>query len=214
MFVMRTIEGCTHSLGQLVGAKQAVSFHYSAFAMNPLRLYEIEPRTLFGQQTAYDPEPFTCALDRPVVLINPPAHFVAYVPGGVVLDQNPNLLACRLKLLAAPRKEAGGYGAHQAAVHQAQPHFLKLRQKQSITGDGLGVGIVFGERLLHQTQGFSGITPAVEGRPSQPAPPGLVQETHRPPRMSLGYTDQPVLAKLAFFSLVLRIWGSDPPLRP
>ena len=55
MFVMRTIEGCTHSLGQLVGAKQTVSFHYPAFAMNPLRLYGIELRALFGQQTAYDP---------------------------------------------------------------------------------------------------------------------------------------------------------------
>ena len=54
MFVMRTIEGCTHSLGQLVGAKQAVSFYYPAFAMNPLRLYGIEPRALLGQQTAYE----------------------------------------------------------------------------------------------------------------------------------------------------------------
>src|SRR4029453_302212 len=189
MFVMRTIEGCTHSVGQLVGAKQAVSFHHPAFAMNPLRLYGIEPRALFEQQTAYDPEPFTCALDRPVVLINPPAHFVAYVPGGVVPDQNPYPLARRLKLLAAPPKEAGGYPAHRAAVHEAQPHLLKLRQKQPITGYGLGVGIVFADRLLHQTQGFSGITPAVEGRPRQPAPPGLVQETHRPLRMSLALPD-------------------------
>ena len=91
MFVMRTIEGCTHSVGQLVGAKQAVSFHYPAFAMNPLRLYGIEPRALFGQQTAYGPEPFTSALERPVTLINPLAHFVAYVPGGVVPDQQTSL---------------------------------------------------------------------------------------------------------------------------
>ena len=41
MFVVRTIEGCAHALGQLVGAKQAVGFHYPAFAMNPLGLYRI-----------------------------------------------------------------------------------------------------------------------------------------------------------------------------
>src|SRR5215210_2019114 len=113
MLVMRTLKSSTGSFGQLVGHKQTIGLYDPPFAVNPLGLYRVEPRTLFGQQAAYDPHPFSTPFDAAVVRIDPLSNFVAYVPGSVVPDQHPNLLTDRFKLRRAPRKEAPRYSAHR-----------------------------------------------------------------------------------------------------
>src|SRR5215213_10204739 len=67
--------------------------------------------------------------------------------------------------LRAPPKKAGRYGAYRAAVHEAQPHLgIELRQVEPITGNGLRIGIIFGDRLLDEAQGLARMAPAVKGR--------------------------------------------------
>src|SRR5215204_2761383 len=180
MFVMRTVEDSADSLGQLVSREQPVGLDHLALAMDPLGLYWIEPRTLLGQKAAYDPHAPAVLFDPAVVSSDPPSHLSAYMPAGVVPDQHPNSLADRFELLGAPPKKASRYTAHRPTVHKAQPHLIELRHKKPVTGDGLRIGIIFLNRLLHQAQRLARIAPTVKGRSRQPAEPGLVAETHDP----------------------------------
>src|SRR5215210_2454811 len=189
---MRTVEDHAYSLSQLVSCEESVGLDHLALGMNPLGLNRVEPRALFGQKAAYDPHSFATVFDFPVVRGNPLCDLLGDVPGSVVPDQYPNPLARRLKLLAAPREEAGGYPAHGAAIHEAQPYLLELRHIEPVAGDGLRIGVLLGDRLLHQAQGLSCIAPTVEGRPRQPAEPGLVQETYDPLGATFGQADQSV----------------------
>src|SRR5215203_4329360 len=192
MLVVRTSEDRAHSLGQLVSCEQPLGLYNLALAMNPLGLHRVEPRALLGQKAAYDPHSLATVFNFSVVGGDPLSDLFGDVPGSVVPDQHPNLLARRSKLLAAPRKEAGGYGAHGAAIHKAQPHLLEPRHIQPVAGDGLRVGVVLGDRLLHQAQGLSCLAPTAQSRPGQPAEPSLVQETYDPLGEALGEANQPV----------------------
>src|SRR5829696_8838326 len=199
MFVVRTGEHSADPICQLVSREQPIGLDHLALGVNPLGLYRIEPRALDGQKAAYDPHSSAASFDLTAVGSDPPPDLSAYVPAGVVPDQHPNSLASRLELLAAPPKKAGRYGAYRAAVHEAQPHLgIELRQVEPITGNGLRIGITFLDRLLHQAQRLACITPAVKGRPRQPAEPGLVQETHDPLGVAVGEADQPVAPPFFF----------------
>src|SRR5918992_3684535 len=178
---------------QLVSAQQTVGFDHPTLAVNPLGLYGVKPWALFGQQAADDPHPgFATALfDLPVMSGHPLSNLFGDVPGSVVPNQHPNLLARRLELLAAPPKEARGYRAHGTTVHETHPHLLELRHIKPVAGDGLRIGVVLGDRLFNEAQRrFACIAPAVEGRPRQPAEPALVQETYDPLRRTFGQADQ------------------------
>src|SRR5215210_9580890 len=157
MFVVRAVESCADSFGQFVGAEQTVGLYHLTFAMNPLGLHSIEPRTLLGQQTSDDPHPFLLALfQSPVAPTDPAANLAAYVPTGVVPDQHQHSLAQSLKLLAAPLQKARGYPAQRAAVHKAQPSLLELGHVQPVARDSLRIGIIFFQRLLPQAQWLAG----------------------------------------------------------
>src|SRR5215213_10353886 len=68
MFVVRAAESRADPICQLVSAEQTVGLDHLAFAMNPLGLHRIEPRTLLRQQTSDDPHSFLRALfESPVV---------------------------------------------------------------------------------------------------------------------------------------------------
>ena len=54
MFVVRTVEGLTYSLGQFVGSEQTIGFYHPPFAANPFGLYRVEPRAPFGHKAADD----------------------------------------------------------------------------------------------------------------------------------------------------------------
>jgi hypothetical protein len=145
MRVMRTVKGSTDAICQVVGAEQAVGFHHPSLAVDPLRLYRIEPRTLFRQQATYDPHPSAAPSDLPVVGGEPLSDLLGGVPRSVVPDKEPHFLASRFESLAAPRKKPRRYTAHRATIHKAQPHLLKLRQVEPVAGDGLRIGLFFGD---------------------------------------------------------------------
>src|SRR5918994_4359618 len=155
MLVVRTIEDRAYSCGQLISREQPVGLYDLALAMDPLGLHRVEPRTLLGQKAAYDPHSRAAVFDLTVVRGNPPSYLFGDVPGSVVPDQHPYPLACRLELLSAPRKEAGSYPAHGAAIYKAHPHLLELRHIEPVAGDGFGIGVVFGDRLFDEAQGLA-----------------------------------------------------------
>jgi hypothetical protein len=49
MIFVSTVEDPANPLGELVSTEQPLGLNYLAFAMNPLRLYRVEPRALGGQ---------------------------------------------------------------------------------------------------------------------------------------------------------------------
>src|SRR5215210_2013637 len=194
MLVMRTVEDRAYSFGQLVSREQPVRLYDLALAMNPLGLHRVEPRALGGQKAAYDPHSgFASAVfDFSVVRGDPLFDLFRDVPACVLPDQNPNPLACRLELLGAPRKEASRYPAHGAPIHKAHPHLLELGHIQPVAGDGLRIGVVFGERLFDEAQGLSCIAPTAQSRSGLPAEPALLQETYDPLGAAFGQADQSV----------------------
>src|SRR5215208_2695273 len=193
MLVMRTVEGCAYPLGQFVGRQQPVGLDHPTLAVNPLRFYRVQPRTLLRQKAANDPDALAAPFDLSIVGGYPGAHLFAYVPAGVIPDKYPYFLAHRGEPLGAPLKEAGGYAANRTVIHKTQPHLFKLRHKKPVAGDGLGIGVLSGDRLLHQAQGLACFAPAVESWPPETAPPGLVTEAHRPGvGIVRGHSHQPV----------------------
>src|SRR3712207_2063577 len=194
MLVMRTVEGRTHAICQFVGAEQTtVGLHHPSFAVDPLRLYRVEPRALLGKQAGQDAYSAPAPLDLPVVGGDPLSDLFGGVPRSVVPDKEPHLLASCFESLAAPRKEPPRYTAQRATIHKAQPHLLELRQVEPIAGDGLRIRIVFGDRLLDETHGLTRFGPTIEGGQSQPAPPSLVFKTYHPGVwIVLREADQPV----------------------
>src|SRR5215211_193561 len=208
MLIVRTSEGRADPICQLVVAQQTVRFDHPTLAVNPLGLYGVEPWALFGQQAADDPHPSCSAVfDLPVIRGDPLSNLFGDVPGDVVPDQHPYLLARRLELLAAPRKEASGYRAHGTTVHETHPHLLELGHIKPVAGDGLRsfAGVVLGDRLFDEAHRRSArIAPAVEGGPRQAAEPGLVQETYRPLGMSRRQANQSVASEASLFFLRTR----------
>jgi hypothetical protein len=195
---MWTLKGGAHAMGQLVSREQAIGFHHSSFAVNPLGLHRIEPRAFLGQQTTHDPHPFLLALfEGSVVRSDPPSDLVAYVLAGVVPDQYPHLLTELFELLAAPLKELGRYGAHRATVHKPNPTPFEFGQIQPVAGDGLRLGVVLFKRLLDQTQRLAFFAKAVQIRLRCCAPPTLILKAHNPIGLTLRKMHQSIA--LTFF---------------
>src|SRR5215212_166043 len=195
MLVMRTTKYPANPLGELVSSQQSVGFHDLALAVYPLGLYGIEPRTLLRKKAAHDPHSIAALFDLAVVRSEPAPDLFGYVPASVVPDQKQHSLARRLELLATPRKEPRGYGTQRPPIHEPQPRLLvEFGQIESVAGDGLRLGVVFGNGPLHETLGLPFLAPATQGRQGHPAPPALVQESHRPLGMRLGEANQSVAA--------------------
>src|SRR5258706_7323128 len=166
----------TRALRYLAAREQAVRLDNGTFAVDPLGLDRIEPGAFDRQVARQDPYAVALLLDLLVVGMDPAAHVLADVPGSVVPDQGPDQDVLPLQLRAAPGQEPGGDGAHRAPVDEAQPDLLGLlpragvTHQEAVTGQSLGVGIVFGDRLLHQAQGLGGVGPAMQGWARQPTP--------------------------------------------
>src|SRR5688572_17490851 len=124
---MRTTKSPAYPVGELIRAEQPVELHDPPFAVNPLGLYSVQPRTLFRQKATQDPHPgfASTVLDLPVVLSEPPADFFGDMPRGVVPNEQKNLLAELFEFLAAPRKELRGYGTDRPPVHEPYPHAVE-----------------------------------------------------------------------------------------
>lgn len=180
MLVMRTIKDPTDPLGEFVSPQQTVGLDDLALSVNPLGLYGVKPRTLLGQKAAYNPHSAATLFDLTVMFAEPSFHLAAYVPACVVPDENQYFLASSFELFTAPREKLGRYGAHGPTIHEPQPRIIEFGQVESVAGEGLGLGIVFGDRLLDEAKGLSFFRPTAQGGQSQSAPPALVLETYRP----------------------------------
>ncbi len=89
-----------------VSGEQTGRFNDGPFAMHPMRLNAVEPRTL-GRQPAWNDAHSRMArtlgcLHAAIVLLEPTAHLLTHVPGGIVPDENQHALALTLHLLAEP----------------------------------------------------------------------------------------------------------------
>src|SRR5215204_1792807 len=149
---MGTTKDPTDPICKLVSAKQSLGFDHFALAVDPLGLYGVEPRALLGQKAAHDSHSVfaPAVFDPAVVLTEPAPDLLGDVPGSVVPDEEQDFLAKSLELLGAPRKKLRRYGAHGPTVNESQPRFLKTRQVEPVTGDGLWIGVVLGDRLLDE----------------------------------------------------------------
>jgi hypothetical protein len=196
---MRTTEDPTDPLGKLVSAQETIGLDHFSLAMNPLGLDGVQPRTLLGQQTAYDPHSFSCVLDFSIVSSEPAPDLFGDMPTCVVPDEHQYLLADLFELFATPREETGRYRAHGATIDEPQPRLIKLGQVEPVSGDGFRIGIILGDRLLDEAQRLAFLGPATQGRQSQSTPPALVTEAYHPGvGVSLGHANQSVAAPFFF----------------
>ena len=136
MLVVRTIEDTTNPVGEFVSSQQSVRLDHFPLAVYPLGLDGVEPRTLFGQQTTYDPHSFAALLDCSVMPSEPAPDFLGDMPTGVVPDEDHGLLAYSFELFTAPPEELRRYGTHGPAVNKPQPCVVKFGQIESVAGDG------------------------------------------------------------------------------
>ncbi len=81
MPVMRTTKSPAYPLGELIRTEQPIELHDPPFAVNPLGLYSVQPRTLLGKQATHDPRAlFLAVFDLSVVFAEPPPDLPGYVP--------------------------------------------------------------------------------------------------------------------------------------
>ena len=118
MLFVSTAEGFANPLGEFVSTEQPLGLYHLAFAMNPLRLYRIEPRALGGQQTRHYPDPMAAGFDTAVVGVDPASDLSAFMPACVVPDKKQSILTPLSEVVAAPRKELRGYGAHGSTIYE------------------------------------------------------------------------------------------------
>jgi hypothetical protein len=87
VLVVRTIEDTTNHIGKFVCSKQSIGLYNFSLAVHPLRLDSVQPRALYGQKTAHDPNPLAALFDMAVVFAEPSPHLFADVPRSVVPDE-------------------------------------------------------------------------------------------------------------------------------
>src|SRR4029453_9548134 len=194
----------TDPLGHFVSREEAGGLNDSTLAVHPVGLNAIEPRTLARQKAGHDAHSLVLLPDLAIVGADPGAYLLAKVPGSIVPDQDQGGLAERLQFLAAPGQVLGGQWADRAILDEAQPDLCgqalrcgRRRDQQAITGQGLRVWIVLGRRLFHQAQFRVLVTPGMQGRLADAAPPHFVLEAQGILGMLPSQGNQPV--SLSFF---------------
>src|ERR671914_676796 len=132
-------------------AQGAIRFNDGALGVDPLRLDSIQPRTLDRQSADRDSySAFTLGL--PVMGANPGANFLTDVPTGIAPDQQQRRLARGRELLADPQQEGGRDMADGATIDESDQHLLDVGSPDPVTGDGLRLGVLFGEDHLPKSQ--------------------------------------------------------------
>src|SRR5215213_2537302 len=93
MRIMGAAKDPANPIRKLVGTDQHLGLDHFSFAMDPFGLYCVQPRTLFGQQTANDAHALPAVFDLSVVRSDPAVHlFTPRVPTGVIPDHKQRLL--------------------------------------------------------------------------------------------------------------------------
>jgi hypothetical protein len=169
---------------QLGCRQQPFRFDDCPLAVHPLGLDRVEPRALTRQQAGDKADALSLRLDEAVVRPYPVAYLLAFVPRGIVPDQQQGLFAQCREFVAAPREKLRGELTNRLAYGKAQPDLFRSGwrgpQQQAIAGQRLGVGIVRGQSFLDEPQASSRRHPAVELGLSQAAPPDLIFKSQHP----------------------------------
>ena len=97
------------------------------------------------------------------------------------------------------------------AVREGSEEAL-VRQIESVAGDGLRIGVVLGDRLFDEAQGLARFRsscrePVAASRLNQ-----VSSKKPNDPLFGAALRRGGSIGRAAFFSSVLGIWGSDPPL--
>ncbi len=88
MLVMRATKDPANPLCEFISSQKTIGLDHFPLAVNPFRLYRVQPRTLLGQQATDDPHSASALFDFSVVLPEPPPDLPGDVPGSVVPDEN------------------------------------------------------------------------------------------------------------------------------
>src|SRR5918995_4025395 len=134
MLVMRTTKSPAYPVGEFIRTEQPIELHDPPFAVNPLGLYSVQPRTLFREQATDDPPPPAALLDFSIVFAEPPANLLGDVPARVVPDEEKNFLAELFEPLQAPREKLRGYGAYGPSVDEPYPHVVEPGKVEPVAG--------------------------------------------------------------------------------
>ena len=194
MLLVGTAQGNAGTRGQVARGQQAVGLDHPTLGMHPLGLDGIEPGAVAGQRAGEEAHAGACSPHLAGVLPQPGVDLSTDVPAGVVPHQQERRLALGSQAVAAPGQELGGAGTDRAAIDEAQPDLVDGGQEQAIAGQRLGVGIILRDRLFDQPQGLARLSPGVQGRPCQAAPPRLVLKAEGPVRVGGRPADQAVAA--------------------
>ena len=111
---MRAPEVGRHSFGQLCGGQQPVGLYHRPLAMYPVRFQRVQSGTFVGQGTPHNPYSLAIAFDLLVVLSEPVPHRLAFMPRGIIPDQQQSRLAQGRQLGTEPAQEGNGAGTHWA----------------------------------------------------------------------------------------------------
>lgn len=187
MSFIRTVIIRTNPLGQLRGREQPVGFNDGTLAMYPFGFDGIEPGTLLGQKQGQDTHAVARCFHLLIVLANPGPNDLAFVPGGIVPDQQPRGFALPFQFRATPGQKLGGDLAHRASIDKAQAHLIadgslgcSSLPQHSITGQRFRIGIGLLPRLFHQANGVIAHLPGMGVWQSKATPPHLVEKANRP----------------------------------
>jgi hypothetical protein len=200
----------TNALSHLSGGKPPIGFHNSLLGMHPLGLDRVQPGTFDGQKEGQDAHPLVHLLHLGIVLTNPGPYQLAVMPGGVLPDQQPTGLACRLQPGADPVQKLGRDGADWTPIHKTQRHLTAdgisgrtLLPQDSIAGKSFWIRVILLPDLFHQMAWLVFVLPSIESGQRNPAPPHLIQKADRPAGLLTTPGDQPLAC--VFFC---RDWGS------
>src|ERR1700680_4137429 len=89
----------THPSFQFVSTQETIRFGNVAFAMNPLRLNRVEPGTFGWQEARQDAHSQPGLFDGLVVVAYPGANGLAFVPGGIIPNQDQSRFSLGGQLL-------------------------------------------------------------------------------------------------------------------
>lgn len=164
------------SILDFFGRQQAVGFGDGSFAVKPLGFNGVEPGTLHRQEAPDDSDPLAGLFDRKVVFFDPGGDCVTFVPGGIIPDKKQRSFTQLFQSFKGPGQKVNGDGTDGTTQDKSEPQILQSRYPQSITGQSLGIFVLFWKGQDLHTKAFAcGVTPGVSQRLSQTTPPGLVQ---------------------------------------
>src|SRR5829696_6359003 len=169
---MLTAVIATNPCTQLPGGQLACWFNDSSLAMTPVGFDTIEPGA-FRRQLADDNSHAPVLFCLSVVSPNPPLHFMANMPRGIVPDQQPRLLSLLLQVFQDPPQEVESERRHWPALDKPQPELFRVGSQYPITRKGFRIRVcLLGAPLLQAK--WCPLCPAVHPRVGQARPPDFI----------------------------------------